>query len=252
MTKMAKKNKKGSRIKTEEKEFDLPQGLELLESNGWGQKFTKWFKDNFSAIILPIIALIILGGGIYLYSQQKNNSLQINPQDLQTSTTVNLDNQANEKETETAANSATEQKNQKEANVQTESKKISNNTSITIKAQGETSKKTESAAKPTNAVKALQKAYTETAQAGEGITHLARRALRQYLQSTNQGLTPEQKIYAEDYIQNHTGTQMLTIGEKITFSQNLIKDAISQAQKLTTAQLQNLKQYSQLVPSLNY
>jgi hypothetical protein len=94
--------------------------------------------------------------------------------------------------------------------------------------------------------------YSEVAQKGDGVTNLARRALKTYITSGNIKLSVEQKVYAEDYVQNNTDTRMLTSGEKIEFSNSLIKDAISQAQKLTVNQLHNLEQYSRLVPSLNY
>jgi hypothetical protein len=38
----------------------------------------------------------------------------------------------------------------------------------------------------------------------------------------------------------------------VTFSEELIKEAIEKAQTLTQEQLQNLTQYAKLVPELNY
>jgi hypothetical protein len=96
------------------------------------------------------------------------------------------------------------------------------------------------------------KVYEETAHSGEGITHLARRALKRYLQENPQDfeLTPEHKIYIEDYIQKKTGSGWLRLGQTLTFSEELIIEAINKARQLTPNQLENLKQYSQLVPSL--
>lgn len=96
------------------------------------------------------------------------------------------------------------------------------------------------------------KNYEEAAQAGEGITHLARRALKEYLEDKGEGLNliPEHKIYIEDYIQNKTGDRLLMLGEKITISEDLIVEAIKSSQQLTSQQLENLEQYSALVPSL--
>lgn len=97
------------------------------------------------------------------------------------------------------------------------------------------------------------KIYEEVAEAGEGITHLARKALKAYL--TEKGgptLSPEHKIFIEDYLQKKTGERWLQIGEKITFSQELIEEAIQKAQQLTPEQLENLSQFAKLVPELNY
>jgi len=94
--------------------------------------------------------------------------------------------------------------------------------------------------------------YLETAKDGEGITHLARRALKKYLQDHPQDfdVTPEQKIYIEDYLAKSMGNKWLNLGEKVEFSENLIQEAIGKAKDLTPEQLQNLTQFSQLVPNL--
>jgi hypothetical protein len=97
-----------------------------------------------------------------------------------------------------------------------------------------------------------EKKYLETAQKGEGITHLARRALKEYLQEKTPDfqITPEQKIYIEDYLAKAKGNGWLKLGENVEFSQSLIQEAIGKAKTLTPEQLQNLTQFSQLVPGL--
>jgi len=97
-----------------------------------------------------------------------------------------------------------------------------------------------------------EKKYLEIAQNGEGITHLARRALNQYLQEKPQDfeITPEHKIYIEDYLAKSMGDRWLNLSEKVEFSESLLKEAIEKAKDLTPAQLQNLTQFSQLVPTL--
>jgi len=97
-----------------------------------------------------------------------------------------------------------------------------------------------------------EKKYLEIAQIGEGITHLARRALGKYLQEKPQDftVTPEHKIYIEDYLAKSMGDRLLNLGEKVEFSEPLIKEAIEKAKDLTPAQLENLTQFSQLVPGL--
>lgn len=98
----------------------------------------------------------------------------------------------------------------------------------------------------------VTKTYEETAQSGEGITHLARRVLKTYLEEkgSDLNLTPEHKIYIEDYIQKKTGDGWLMLGETLTFSEELIVEAIQKSQQLTSDQLENLEQYSVLVANL--
>ena len=91
--------------------------------------------------------------------------------------------------------------------------------------------------------------YEETAQPGEGITQLARKVLKKHLESQmdDLNLTSEHKIYIEDYLQKKAGSRLLEAGEQITFSEELIGEAINKAQQLTPEQLINLQQYSALV-----
>ncbi len=87
--------------------------------------------------------------------------------------------------------------------------------------------------------------YTETAQAGDGITHLARRAVSDYLNETGRNdITAEQRVFTEDYIQKNTGDYWLSYGETVEFSEDLITEAINKALELDSSQLENLKQFS--------
>lgn len=101
---------------------------------------------------------------------------------------------------------------------------------------------------------AEQGKYTEKAEKGEGITHLARKALKRYLQEKNPGfkVTSEHKVYIEDYLAKKTGGRWLKLGETLEFSEDLIGEALAKAEKLSPEQLKNLEQFSQLVPTLNY
>lgn len=99
-----------------------------------------------------------------------------------------------------------------------------------------------------------EKKYVEVAEQGEGVTHLARKALKKYLQEKSQSfeITPEHKVYIEDSIAKEIGAKWLSLGENLEISGDLIAEAIEKAETLTPEQLENLTQYSQLVPSLNY
>ena len=88
--------------------------------------------------------------------------------------------------------------------------------------------------------------FVEQAEAGNGTTHLARRALAHYLdKNTDSSLTAEHKVYIEDYLRKnaaHTGA--LTTGASVEFSKDLIRQAIDKSKTLSDGQLQNLKKYS--------
>lgn len=94
--------------------------------------------------------------------------------------------------------------------------------------------------------------YIEVAQKGEGLTHLARRALKNYLSEHPQNfeIKPEHKIYIEDYLAKSLGGRWLKIGEEVGFSEELIQEALNKAQNLSPLQIQNLSQFVKLVPAL--
>lgn len=219
-----KKKKEESEKESKEEEINLPEGLELM-GGGWGEKLAGWIKENFSSVILPIIALLILGGGIYLYSQNQAQRPAFNQQPAEK---IAMEEEATPTPEKAKQKPAPTKK--KEEKKEKEEKKV----------MGGPEQK--------------GKIYKTTAKKGEGITHLARRALRRYLSEHKNApdLTPEHKIYVEDYLQNRKGTYGLEPGDQLTFSADQISEAISASQNLTQSQLDNLTQYANQVPSLNY
>jgi hypothetical protein len=90
--------------------------------------------------------------------------------------------------------------------------------------------------------------YLEKAQEGDGLTHVARRVLEKHFQK--QGITKytaEHKVFMEDYIQKELGGETLVLGQEVSVSQEMISQAIQQADLLSQEQLDNLRQYSSLV-----
>lgn len=91
--------------------------------------------------------------------------------------------------------------------------------------------------------------YQEVVAAGEGVTHLARRATTRYLSENNAGyeVTNEHRIYIEDYIQDRLGTSGLEQGQTMTVSFSLLEEAVSAANGLNQSQLNNLSQYTHVL-----
>ena len=88
--------------------------------------------------------------------------------------------------------------------------------------------------------------FVEQAEAGNGTTHLARRALAHYLEKNpDSSLTAEHKVYIEDYLRKNVGyTGAVTTKTSVDFSRTLINQAIEKSKTLNDKQLQNLKKYS--------
>lgn len=207
------------------------------EEGGWGGKSKGWLSKYGSSVILPIIALLILAGGIYLYAKQKTGTNPLLPEE-----NVSLIQElpeASQKETK----AETEEKEIQEQAEQTETQPTP---SIT---QEKTIQEIIPQTGPKIEIQTEKKsgAITEKAVKGEGITHLARRALKDYLKDNPKNLTNEHKIFIEDYLKDKTGSRQLEIGEEISFSENIIEEAINASAKLNAEQLKNLEKYSTLV-----
>ncbi|MDP3997435.1 MAG: hypothetical protein U1C49_01690 [Candidatus Andersenbacteria bacterium] len=88
--------------------------------------------------------------------------------------------------------------------------------------------------------------YAEVAQAGDGVTNLARRATTRWLSENSAGydVTNEHRIYIEDYIRKNLSSQPLALGQTMTIPYDLTAQAVNEAGNLNSAQLQNLSQYT--------
>ena len=215
------------------------------DTKGWFEKTKSWSYENWQTILVILIVLIV-GVSAYNYNQQNNDDL--NPAvivDDSESDNNEFDDETNEdsqeskiEETsseieETSTEVIEESKDQEEAEKE-DNKVILNE---------ETDKK--EIEEGFSSLDDSGKTYTITASTGEGITHLARRALKMYTEETSDesALTEEQKVYAEDYIQNRVGNEKIDTGHQETFSESLIKDAISNANDLSEESLKNLTKY---------
>ena len=171
----------------------------LDPQNGRGQGFRGWINKYGSSVILPIIALLILAGGIYLYTSQQEEDISL---------------------LEDASNTTPEQTIDQEQPPIEEIIPASRIESENI---------------------------IEKTAPGEGITHLARRALKNHLEGRPQELTNEHKVFVEDYLKDKIGSKSLEVGEEIAFSQNLIEEAIDASSNLSPEELKVLEEYSTLI-----
>ena len=217
-------------------QFNLPG------KGGWGKESRQWINRYSSSVTLPIIALLILAGGIYLYTSQKEE--------------VNLPSEGisfiSEKLPDLNEETLTGDMPEEEITIGD----MPTAEEIAALSQREIAE-TEPAqpAEETTFEEIIPEGRKENnniiekAVKGEGVTHLARRALKDYLEDNSRQLTNEHKIYIEDYLKDQIGSRPLEIDEEITFSQDSIKEAINASLELNQDQLNNLEEYSALVVS---
>jgi hypothetical protein len=219
-------------------------GFEGGENEERKGEIANWFKANWK-MILATIAVVCIGIGVYaFYDNYQAEETETNEEIVLEEELGELDGELVEEEISDEENENSEEYEEYTEEINEEENGESEEPEwIEEEANGEiiSFKENEEF-----------KGYVVTAQKGEGITHLARRALAEYLTDEGNGedLTKEHKIYIEDYLQNRTGTEWLQLGETKSFSENLIEEAIDASKNLNDNQLENLEQFSELVPSL--
>jgi hypothetical protein len=184
-----------------------------IENNEGEGNIQQWIQDNLR-VIISIVIVLVIAGGIYSYSKRTDVSTGKDDQ-----------KQVSEEVSEQGAISSTDE-NSATAKTTTDEK-------VAVSQETENS-------------------FIESAAKGEGSTHLARRALANYLEKNpDTNLTPEHKIYIEDYLRKKVSKGSgIQIGTSLEFSKDLVQEAITKSKTLNEKQLQNLHKYSVRVPSL--
>jgi len=212
--------------------------LSASEEKGWLGKIKDSVYQNWQTILVALIVLIA-GISAYNYNEKTGanpagnvNQEQQGAKTDAAATTENKEETAEAKDQAAAATDNTEQQTQETA-TQTDSN---------VAQQTQETKIEET---KTNTVESNGEGYKVVAEKGDGITHLARKALAQYLSENNDSeITALHKIYIEDYLQNGIGNQVIEIGHAETISKASIQEAVAASKKLSQNSLDNLKKYS--------
>lgn len=215
---------------SEQRPFGSP---EFPEIPGWGGRLARWFKRHATSTVLPLVAILILASGIYLYSKQKGQEAAFLEQGEETKFDLGEENGLTEEDI--TAIQKPEELDLEKGNQSSPGTGIEGGpeeTSVKGEIKGET--------------------IIEKTQKGEGVTHLARRALKDYEEEFGKDtvLTKEHKIYIEDYLKDKVGSRWLNVDEEISFEKKLIEEAIAASKKLSESELNNLNKYAALVPSI--
>lgn len=208
-----------------EEEIDLSAS----EEKGWLGKIKDSIYQNWQTLLVALIVLIV-GISAYNYNNTKTGT--------ESAEQATQEENADQQDTDNAANQEeyVEEKDQEAAQEQQQE--------TNAPATNEQPQETKTAETNTNTVENNGDGYTVAAEKGEGITHLARKALNKYLsENEDSEITALHKIYIEDYLQNRIGSQGIEIGHEETFAKQTIQEAIAASKKLSQAQLDNLKKY---------
>lgn len=210
--------------------------LSTSEEKGWLGKIKESLYENWQTVLVALIVLIV-GIGAYNYNTKGGSNSQkaaVQEQNSQQNADVTAtDNQeASAEQKDQAVASATDQ-------AATDTKQAAPETKTEVK-----DTKTQTDNTKTTTATDDGSGYKVVAVKGEGTTHLARKALNQYLQENKDDqVTALHKIYIEDYLRKKAGSGKINIGHEETFSKSMIQEAIDHSKKLSQKSLDNLKKY---------
>ncbi len=205
-----------------------------------------WLQDN-ARILLSIILVLILLFFVYSYSQKRSQD-----------SVVVSDNATQQEELSTDKDNADAKTDTTEGDAEQIADVSLKDTSDTIgadpavkNASADASKDSaskEQASQTPSVAKTLDyqdNAIVVSAVAGEGMTHLARRATAAYLEKNGiTDLSGAQKVYIEDFLRKSVPAQNIYPQTSISFSHELIAEGITQARALTDAQKKHLAQFA--------
>ncbi len=239
----------------------MEEKIETQEDLSKGGKFKNWLQDNIR-IILSVLIVATIAVGIYSYSNRQVETVADNGQEKVNLAgevkggeegVVTVEGQGEKKKKEEKKNSSQKLsvEEKKETEKAAEAKQKTEEGKKSQQAEGQAVKRVQKEENK-NVSEETEHSFLETASAGDSLTTLARRALKDYLaKNPVEGLTPEHKIYIEDYLRRHVNhSSRVLVGEKISFSKDLIAQAVKASQNLSDTQLKNLHKYVVRVSNL--
>ncbi|MDH4330777.1 MAG: hypothetical protein OEV93_04460 [Candidatus Moranbacteria bacterium] len=232
------------------------------EFNDEKQGLSNWLADNLR-IIISIFIVVLVAGSIYSYSKRSEERVVATDQNQEITEEEMLaeilgeNQEATEEETLENTEEAIVEDAQEEPQIETEEAVDESEVAVSepkeVVAEDTEEEIEQAPAEEEQEIIATQDinqetegSFIEVAIAGEGTTHLARKALNDYLEKNpDSSLSPEHKVYIEDYLRKKIGFQdSVHIGTSIEFSKSLIKEAIDASKSLNDAQLRNLQKYT--------
>ena len=208
------------------KSEDIRDKMEAAKSNGWGAQFAGIVGTHKGKILVVAAMAVLFLGGVYISGRNSQEGMPL----FALFGTADISNSATAPDNSTVT--GRQDADEDTVNV------------LDIKVNDEGDVIFENKDKEQAGPKFSGSSITKTASPGEGITHLARSALKDSLFRSVKALSAEQRIYAEDYVQNQIGSEFLEVGQKLSFSKDLLSEAVSKAQQLEDWQIENLTQYT--------
>jgi hypothetical protein len=207
-------------------------------SEDGGENMKVWLQENLRMLV-SIVIVVVIAGGIYAYSKRTQAPMVKDE--------VAATQDASEGKISVIGGDTTSDG----SNTSEETPEVAPNADETAQKPAETVAP-ETKTEPAVTSQETGSSFVEAAAPGDSVTTLARRALANYLEKNpDASLTPEHKIYIEDYLRRQVANGRLSIGATREFSKDMIANAIEKSKSLNEKQLKNLQKYSRNVSGLN-
>lgn len=190
--------------------------VDRARTNGWGFQLAIWLQQNRTRMMMVIAGIALIAAGTFIAFRVAPSFSTDFPEKL----AANLA----QKDSDAPASSISSPNSDVSVQINPDGKSIQVEGPATAVAQGD--------------------AITEQAARGEGMTHLARHAITQYMKDKSITLSPEQRIYAEDFARKSMGSAQVHTGDSLSFSTQLLDQSITKAQNLSEGQIHNLSKYT--------
>lgn len=91
---------------------------------------------------------------------------------------------------------------------------------------------------------------TVKANHGDGVTHLARKAVVEYTKDKEITLSKEQKLYTETVLKNKYYQHHLNLSQEVAFELSDLEDTVQKAKDLSETEIKSWSKYTHLVKAL--
>ena len=197
---------------------------------GFFGRLGEFLADNGRLLLTAIIIILLIVAGVYAFNQENGGTAQQNEEQVA----------QNETSGEGEQNGSAEEGGESESdNEETPGETVYEGEGQDNDGDSE-SQASEAEAQGENGT------YTMTAERGDGVTHLARDAVSQYLENNPdqaEQVTPAHRVYLETVLTQRNYQPSLEVGETVSFSQSEVSNAVQDAVELPQDEVNDWQPY---------
>ncbi len=210
------------------------QNFNFHNDPGFFGNIRNFLVDNGRLLLTALIIVLLIGAGIYAFNQEPNqNSKQPETSVAEGGDSTNGKTIYEGTASESNSSSSDSEEESPESDDETAGETIYNGSPGSNEISGP---------------------YTFRAERGDGVTHLARKAIARYLDNNTdiaEEITPAHKIYMETMLTKKHYQASLDLHEAVTFSEDEVAEIVNDATELSDEEVSAWQPYVSHVSSIN-